>query len=602
MLASLVTRLGVAWWSGATALVPPPSVPPRPAVVVTGELRGDVHWTSVATVRLRGRVAVAAGATLTIDAGTLIEAEPGAGVVVDRASRIDARGTLLEPIVMRCANGVPQSGCWMGVIIAGNAPVRGGTLTSPAVRGTGAVGCAELRGDVVSGRFGGCDPADSSGVLRYVRIEHASRGLELLGVGRATIVDHIQVHGSATHGIAVRGGTARLTHVLSTASVGPGWRWTDGWSGAAQFVAVQRLAADTTAFVEGADAPVAAAPHLRNLTLAGIGGGAAIRLTGAVHATLHNVLAAGMGSLLDLDGPAACAAALTTALELRGIVGVGLGHIADADPDTDCGPAADAESRAFADASPAVFSLAELATSLRQPLSAVLPDFRSRPGAPFPPGTVAPVDGFFATPAADIGAFGAAVTEAVLPWYSGWSADGEPSRLPFGVITGVLQTAEGAAVEGASILATGSDLSAVTSASGGFTVGLVRPGSRMVRAEALPAGCSADSVTVVVDAGGSATAMLRADCGPVTITPTAIRLTYICGNTFRVRNGNAASVVVTWDVFGTPETGTLTLPPRPITGTVSETFFTTVARGTVRLMYSGSQVDVKANGGAVCTP
>jgi len=46
----------------------------------------------------------------------------------------------------------------------------------------------------------------------------------------------------------------------------------------------------------------------------------------------------------------------------------------------------------------------------------------------------------------------------------------------------------------------------------------------------------------------------------------------------------------------------LSLPARPLTGAFSETFFETTATGTTRLLYRGTQSDVKANGGFVCTP
>ncbi len=571
-------------------------------VVVRGALSGEHRWSRGARVRLEGVVTLSAGARLFVEAGTVVEAEPGAGIIVDRSSRIDARGTQEQPIVLRCAGGTAVSGCWLGVILAGNAPVRGGTPTSPPVRGTGASGCAELSGDVAVGRFGGCDAADSSGTLRYVRIEHASRGLELLGVGRGTVLDHLQIHGSSTHGVLIRGGAARLKRVLSTASAGPGWRWSDGWSGAAQFVAVQRIAADGTALVQGDGAPVTSPPQLRNLTLAAVGSSSALQLTGAAASTLHNVLAVGGGSLIDLDGSAACEAATIGAVDLRSVVAVGVMRLDADDDDADCGSASGAEGVVLAAAPVTSYSMAEMAALMHQPLAAVLPDFRFRPTASFPLGTSAPIDGFFSAPAAEVGAFGAAFPLAQVPWYSGWSTDGDPPRLPFGSLTGVLLSTEGAPIGGATIVVSGADQSGVTSASGGFTVSLVRPGTRTIRAEGLPAGCASVDTVASIPADDVVSLTMRAACGPVTIVPSAIRLTYICGNTFRARNGNAAPVSVTWDVFGAGETGTLLLPPRPLTGTASETFFTTTATGTVRLFYEGSQVDVKANGGSVCAP
>lgn len=78
--------------------------------------------------------------------------------------------------------------------------------------------------------------------------------------------------------------------------------------------------------------------------------------------------------------------------------------------------------------------------------------------------------------------------------------------------------------------------------------------------------------------------------------PKSITLTYICGNSFRVRNTNPNEVTVTWDVYQQGETGTLVLPAKPASAPYSETYFTTVKKGTVRLFLDGTLIQTKANG------
>ena len=78
--------------------------------------------------------------------------------------------------------------------------------------------------------------------------------------------------------------------------------------------------------------------------------------------------------------------------------------------------------------------------------------------------------------------------------------------------------------------------------------------------------------------------------------PNSITLTYICGNSFRVRNTNPEAITVTWDVYQKGETGTLVLPPKPASAPYSETYFTTVNKGTVRLFLDGVLKQTKANG------
>jgi len=79
------------------------------------------------------------------------------------------------------------------------------------------------------------------------------------------------------------------------------------------------------------------------------------------------------------------------------------------------------------------------------------------------------------------------------------------------------------------------------------------------------------------------------------IDPRRIRLTYLCGNRFRIRSSNAMSTTVTYDVYGTTERGWQTAVGAggsPYTDMEIET----VNRGTVRLFLDGKQIDMKANG------
>jgi hypothetical protein len=81
----------------------------------------------------------------------------------------------------------------------------------------------------------------------------------------------------------------------------------------------------------------------------------------------------------------------------------------------------------------------------------------------------------------------------------------------------------------------------------------------------------------------------------------SIRLTYLCGNRWRVRNPIADTATVTFDVYGTTERGTIVLPPRPVGQPHSEITFVTVNRGTTRLFYRTRLVQTKAHGGSTCS-
>jgi hypothetical protein len=76
----------------------------------------------------------------------------------------------------------------------------------------------------------------------------------------------------------------------------------------------------------------------------------------------------------------------------------------------------------------------------------------------------------------------------------------------------------------------------------------------------------------------------------------SVRLTYICGNTFRIRNANDAFVEVKWDIYNTPDSGRLVLPKRPAGTAFSQVFVTAARRGTMRVFVNGRLEETKANG------
>ena len=77
--------------------------------------------------------------------------------------------------------------------------------------------------DDTNGLYGGTNPADNSGVLRYVSIRHGGtdigadneiNGLTLGGVGNGTTIEHIEVVGNKDDGIEWFGGTVNVNNAL----------------------------------------------------------------------------------------------------------------------------------------------------------------------------------------------------------------------------------------------------------------------------------------------------------------------------------------------------------------------------------------------------
>lgn len=233
------------------------------------EIAADTTWTNDRVYSIRHQVFVNAGATLTIEPGTLVLARgPRAAIIVERGGRILAQGRPDAPIVMTCDEAAGQrfEGCWGGL---GGAPVTRGTALAEGI-------LPETRP-----AYGGDDRLESSGALRYLRVEFAgarsaagagSAGLGLYGVGAGTRIDHVQVHASAGDGIRFAGGAANCLYCVSSGARDAGLAWSRGWQGMAQHVFLQPGPAGSGFAVEGAydalgfDARQRPAPQLYNLT------------------------------------------------------------------------------------------------------------------------------------------------------------------------------------------------------------------------------------------------------------------------------------------------------------------------------------------------
>ena len=213
----------------------------RQVVVLEGKLNADKVLSAAYDYLLRGAVFVEAGATLTIEPGAKIYGEQASNgtLIIAQGGKIMAEGTRDAPIVMSsdAFEGSRARGQWGGLIINGYAPTNQGITF----------------GEGDTGAFGGNNPADSSGVLRYVRIEYAGiefspdnelNGIALQGVGSGTIIEHVQVHMNQDDGIEMFGGTVNIKYAFVTGARDDSFDWTDGWTGKGQFWVAQQYGDD----------------------------------------------------------------------------------------------------------------------------------------------------------------------------------------------------------------------------------------------------------------------------------------------------------------------------------------------------------------------
>ncbi len=189
------------------------------------------------------------GVTLTIEAGTDIRAFDTGTLLVTRGSLLVADGTAAEPITFSSLdNDYDGLGEWGGVIIQGFAPQYGQGDTGPCY-GTGDVCNVEGEGGTEISVYGGNDPSDNSGVIRYVRIAEGGlvagpnneiNGLTLQGVGYGTVIDYVQVHSNLDDGIEWFGGTVNVTHAVLTSNDDDDIDYDEGYQGNIQFVLVEK--------------------------------------------------------------------------------------------------------------------------------------------------------------------------------------------------------------------------------------------------------------------------------------------------------------------------------------------------------------------------
>ena len=215
-----------------TQTLPPPT--PSTTIIKSGQITQDETWDSTKVVQLNGRVTVTNGATLTIKPGTIIKAEAGqeanaSTLIIARGAKIMAEGTSTSPIIFTSiADNIQSgeivspnlnstySGLWGGILILGKAPISvQGDVTSTQIEG--------IPPSDTNGLYGGNNPTDNSGVLKYVSIRHGGaligagneiNGLTLGGVGSGTTIEHIEVVANVDDGIEWFGGNVDCSNLL----------------------------------------------------------------------------------------------------------------------------------------------------------------------------------------------------------------------------------------------------------------------------------------------------------------------------------------------------------------------------------------------------
>ncbi|MCB2230915.1 T9SS C-terminal target domain-containing protein [bacterium] len=269
----------------------------KPVETVTdADIVGDVYWSSDTVWNLDGFVFVDSGETLTIEAGTIIKANPGqaelaSALIVSQGGKLFANGTRECPIIFTSTSDdlddpsdIPYGNAgrklWGGVIMLGYATINT----------TAGVGNIEGLPPSVRTQYGGSIDNDNSGSLRFVSIRHGGsvfgdadeiNGLTLGGVGNGTTIDYVEIFQNFDDGIEWFGGTVRIKHAVVAFCGDDGFDIDEGWSGGVQygFTIMDEEDSENSGEHDGGTTPENgtpfATPVFSNMTYLGAGANAA---------------------------------------------------------------------------------------------------------------------------------------------------------------------------------------------------------------------------------------------------------------------------------------------------------------------------------------
>ncbi len=304
-------------------------------VMVTADIAVSTTWTKNNVYNLQGQRYILPGATLTIQAGTVIASDIGGSLAITRDARIECVGTKLEPVIFTSkadratwTAGDPSTGTWRAtanewgnLTIMGRAYIgkygAGAIATNTAAPNAG--NYANMEGLTASGVddtrtfYGGGNDMDDSGSFQFVSLRYGGKvvglgnelnGLSLGGIGKATVIDHIEIMNNVDDGIEIWGGTVDLKY-FSIWNVGDdSFDIDQGWRGRAQFgLIVQGYSipgtvsgsgfCDSMVEMDGAeksDAQPVTTASMYNLTLIGqpLGGRAATKWRDNARAQFNN--------------------------------------------------------------------------------------------------------------------------------------------------------------------------------------------------------------------------------------------------------------------------------------------------------------------------
>lgn len=287
--------------------------------VVTANISANTTWTKDKVYELAGRITVLSGATLTIQPGTIIKGQAGAGasstaLLIARGAKLMAEGTASAPIIFTSVAdeitpadvaagnfaspnlASTTNGLWGGLIVLGNAPI---SASAQAVQIEG------IPTSDQNGLYGGTNAADNSGVLKYISIRHGGteigagneiNGLTLGGVGSGTVIENIEVVGNQDDGIEWFGGTVNVKNVVIWDAGDDGLDTDQAWTGTVDNFAVLTVGGHCFE-LDGPEGAVNTNPHtIKNGYVDAEGSADLINTDANTYVNLQNIFITNIGA------------------------------------------------------------------------------------------------------------------------------------------------------------------------------------------------------------------------------------------------------------------------------------------------------------------
>jgi len=266
--------------------------------VMSGTLEEDFTLSASTIYNLSSSFIVESGVTLTIPAGTSIQAADGGKdvyIAVLKGGKIDVQGTESNPVSMSSASG--NAGNWGGLTICGDATTTAG---------------ADAEAEVGGFIYGGTNDTDNSGSINYLILKGTGaqinsdsqyNGISLYAVGSGTTISNVAVVNGADDGIEFFGGTVSVSNLYLENNEDDSIDWTEGWNGTVNNAFITHTVSGFSTVFEGDKENKN--PKFNNITAVSTVGGTALQFKKESGATITGLSLTGYDVSIDMkDGGA----------------------------------------------------------------------------------------------------------------------------------------------------------------------------------------------------------------------------------------------------------------------------------------------------------